>query len=283
MIQRSCHSAGTLPVFLMNLKRESYLSTSGTNFAASGYYRTRIICTQITHSLRRNADYTDDRRRFAALSFRKKLTSANDECEKDMNIFKRLFNKKSKSLPGQSSHNMFSDLGAIKFEFVKIIFSNYPFEPSTAFRKSVFKAEEIKSVDISSIPPAIEINNELLFISAMFKDELIAFCKANNIKSIERPDVWSLILEPYLDTEFTDDKAISNEKLLAEQGLPKETVAVLRQEIGEQMYKYNFDTMLWEWVHLGLEDVLSAMREKYNNEEFREFYIRAMKIALLEK
>ena len=200
-----------------------------------------------------------------------------------MNIFGRLFNKKNKSLPVQSSHNMFSDLGVITFENRNMTFLNYPFEPSIAFRRSVFKAEEIKSVDLSSIPPAIEINNDLIFISAMFKDELIAFCKANDIKSIERTDVWCLILEPYLDTEFTDDKSIANEKLLAECGLTKESVSAMREEIGEQMYKYNFDTMLWEWVHLGLEDVLSAMRTKYSKDEFNDFYWRAMKIALLEK
>ena len=44
------------------------------------------------------------------------------------------------------------------------------------------------------------------------------------------------------------------------------------------MLKYNFDTMLWEWISLGLPDVLQAMRVKYSDEEFEEFYKRAMTI-----
>ena len=49
------------------------------------------------------------------------------------------------------------------------------------------------------------------------------------------------------------------------------------------MYKYNFDTMLWEWVGFSAFDVLRAMRTKYDKDEFREFYKRVMGIALLEK
>jgi len=47
------------------------------------------------------------------------------------------------------------------------------------------------------------------------------------------------------------------------------------------MLKYNFDTMLWEWCFLGTLDVLSAMRTKYKKEQYKEFYERVMKIALL--
>ena len=44
------------------------------------------------------------------------------------------------------------------------------------------------------------------------------------------------------------------------------------------MYKYNFDTMLWDWCSLGLADVLQAMRVKLTDEEFKDFYKYAMKI-----
>jgi hypothetical protein len=57
----------------------------------------------------------------------------------------------------------------------------------------------------------------------------------------------------------------------------------LRAEVEIQMLKYNFDTMLWEWGGFSACDVLRAMRTKYNENEFREFYKRVMKIALLNE
>jgi outer membrane protein assembly factor BamA len=57
---------------------------------------------------------------------------------------------------------------------------------------------------------------------------------------------WSWLLEPYLDTEYTaeDDEKITN--LLIENGFPKQEISKIRNEIEEQMYKYN--SILWEWI-----------------------------------
>ena len=44
------------------------------------------------------------------------------------------------------------------------------------------------------------------------------------------------------------------------------------------MYKYNFDTLLWDWCSLGLHDVLSALRVKYDEKDFADFYKRAIEI-----
>ena len=41
--------------------------------------------------------------------------------------------------------------------------------------------------------------------------------------------------------------------------------------------------MLWEWGGLGAEDVLKAMRTKYDKEDFKEFYDKVMKLALSTK
>jgi hypothetical protein len=60
-------------------------------------------------------------------------------------------------------------------------------------------------------------------------------------------------------------------------------VKSLRAEVENQMLKYNFDTMLWEWGGFGASDVLRAMRTKYNKNEFSDFYERVMKTALLTK
>ena len=66
-------------------------------------------------------------------------------------------------------------------------------------------------------------------------------------------------------------------------GILNEEIDTIRHEVKEQMLKYNFDTMLWEWGGLGLSDVLSAMRVKYDKEKFVDFYNRAMEIQLRTK
>ena len=104
-----------------------------------------------------------------------------------------------------------------------------------------------------------------------------------SIKTTKRPNIWGWILEPFLDTEFTAETDQRLTRLLESYGMTVENVQYLRAEVATQMVKYNFDTMLWEWVSFNASDVLRAMRVKYNKKEFRDFYKRVMEIALLTK
>ena len=49
------------------------------------------------------------------------------------------------------------------------------------------------------------------------------------------------------------------------------------------IYTYNFDTLLSDWCSLGLYDVLPAMQVKYNQNDFRAFYKKALAIDKLNK
>jgi len=164
-----------------------------------------------------------------------------------------------------------------------LIIENYPFEPSIAFGQTMFKADQIDDIDFKSYPPTFRIENELVFLSADKKTELEEFANKNNIKTVERPMIWEWILEPFLDTEYTTESDQRLTILLEKYGLTTDQVKSLRAEVETQMLKYNFDTMLWEWGGLGADDVLRAMRTKYNKDEFTDFYKRVMKIALLIK
>lgn len=186
-----------------------------------------------------------------------------------------MFSSTKKELEG-----MFVDLSTVKFTSDTLEFNDYPFEPSIAFRKKKFTPSEIESVDFSSHPPAVKIGNELLFVSSSLKGDLMTFVKQNNIKIIERPDIWSWILEPFLDTIFSDENNQFLSLKLSQHGFSEAFIFSLREEIEIQMLRYNFDTMLWEWIHLGLKDVLCAMRVKYDKTKFKEFYSKAMEIAL---
>ena len=164
-------------------------------------------------------------------------------------------------------------------DFIKV--ENYPFEPSVAFRQSVFRADQINDIDFRFCPPTIRINDELIFLSAQMKSELKSFAQRNSIKTVVREPVWEWILEPFLDTEFTTETDQRCTRFLENCGLTADQVRSLRMEVENQMLKYNFDTMLWEWCSLGICDVLRAMRTKYNKDEFSDFYKRAMSIAFL--
>lgn len=177
-------------------------------------------------------------------------------------------------------HAMLDNKWEFEIEPDKIIIYNYPFKPSLAFKNAVVFSTEIKNIDVNAYPPTIRVGNELIFISKKHKDKLILFSNFNQLPIVERNDIWSWILEPFLDTEYSDetDKMLT-EKLL-KYGLVESEVFKIRQEIKVQMLKYNFDTILWEWVYLGALDVLFAMRSKYNTEQFTDFYTRVMNIAL---
>lgn len=169
----------------------------------------------------------------------------------------------------------------IAHDFLKI--ENYPFEPSAAYRQSIFRPDQIHDMDIKSHPPTFRTGRELIFLNTDQKAELKNFAERNAIKTVERPMVWEWILEPFLDTEFTAETDQKLTDILEKSGLTADRVKALRAEVEEQMLKYNFDTMLWEWCGFDASDVLRAMRTKYKKEAFKDFYQQVMDIALLKE
>ena len=166
-------------------------------------------------------------------------------------------------------------------DYLKI--ENYPFEPSIAYIQANFKTDQINDIDFKSYPPTFRVGNELIFLMSEKKVELEEFAKKNKIKTVERPMIWGWLLEPFLDTEFRPETDERLTKLLNNYGLTTDQIKSLRTEVETQMLKYNFDTMLWEWGGFDTLDVLKAMRTKYNKDEYKDFYKRVMKIALLTK
>ncbi len=208
-----------------------------------------------------------------------------------MNFFKRISGTSKKPT---DSWTMFStskkevkDLlvssGQLRIENDYLEIDSYPFQPSIAYGQIKISSDIIEEIDIESYPPTIKVKNELIFLTSENRDELKEFALRNNLKTIKRPDIWGWILEPFLDTEFTKETDERLTRLLNEYGLTKEIVNEIRKEVKIQMLKYNFDTMLWEWAGLGAEDVLKAMRTKYDEEGFRVFYDKVMKLALSTK
>lgn len=178
-------------------------------------------------------------------------------------------------------HELLIGLGQVDIKSEFIILHHYPFKPSIAYQHKILNAKEINDIDLKATPLTIRVGDELIFISINHKLELENFATTNQIQLIERPDIWSWILEPFLDTEYTENNHLQISNLLQKHGLKPEQITVLRNEVEDQMLKYNFDTMLWEWCSFDASDVLRAMRTKYNKEEFERFFKQVMNIALL--
>ena len=176
--------------------------------------------------------------------------------------------------------NLICGIGKSKIENERIIIEKYPFLPSFVNKKNRIEKTEIEAICYSSFPPKLKVENEIIFIETKKQDELKQFSERNNINLFETNGNWDMLLEPYLDTEYTEEDNDRIYKRLNENGLSNHEIEKIRIEVEEQMLKFNFDTMLWEWVNLGLLDVLLAMRVKYNQSEFEEFYFRAMEIEL---
>lgn len=160
---------------------------------------------------------------------------------------------------------------------------NYPFEPSVVYPERGIQYSEIIEVHLDKYPPTIKIGEDLIFISKESEEKLREFANRNNIRITERMSNWDWITEPFLDTEFDDEHKERTIKLLESNGILKKEAMELRAEIEEQMNKYNFDTMLWEWGGFGLNDVFSAMKPKLEKKEFRDFYWRAIEIEQRNK
>lgn len=194
------------------------------------------------------------------------------------NIFKQKKNEAFFNSTDYEMNNLLCGIGKSKIQENEIYISEYPFEPSVAYPNKLIKANQIDFICADFGLCKIYVENDIVFVTAEQREEILKFAENNRIKLKKHSWNWDWILEPYLDTEFTADNEKRIEKCLTDVGIDKTETDKIRKEVGKQMYKYNFDTMLWDWCSLGLCDVLSAMRVKYDKPEFENFYKKAIEI-----
>ncbi|GAA0732921.1 hypothetical protein GCM10009430_46560 [Aquimarina litoralis] len=192
-----------------------------------------------------------------------------------MIFFRNIFKKRTKKIIPTL---LFSGIGVSEINEKDIWVYNYPFEPSFAYPEKRISAKDIVSICIAFGTARVILKEDIIFIAAEKKDDLKTFAHKNNIPLSAYSWNWDWILEPYLDTELTEEYQQQVQVLLLENGFSLNEVQMIRKEVGKQMYRYNFSTMLWEWCSLSLPDVLSAMNALYTKEKFREFYKKALEI-----
>jgi hypothetical protein len=153
-------------------------------------------------------------------------------------------------------------------------------------------ASAIRDADPAEAPPEIRtLSGETLFVPAAQREELERFCRACQIPVRKRPDIWGDLLEPFLDTQFTPEQEAVTLSRLRQAGLTDTAIGQIRAKVGPLMLAYN--SVHWEWCHLGLFDLLDAVTTdslpEYLRSRLREmrpepveitrFYAWAMRIA----
>ncbi|MFD9479239.1 MULTISPECIES: hypothetical protein [Streptomyces] len=132
----------------------------------------------------------------------------------------------------------------------------------------VLYASAVQEADPAAVPPEIRTRSgEIVFVTSVRRAELERFCTDHGIPVRSRPDVWGDLLEPFLDTEFDHRHRAATLDRLAAAGVDATEAAAIRERVRPLMAAYN--SVHWDWVHLGLADLLDAARSDLVPEELR--------------
>jgi hypothetical protein len=165
-----------------------------------------------------------------------------------------------------------------RFEPGALVLEGYPFPRGE--RRARIPAEALGEVCVGWFPPTVRTREgEYLFIPAEQAGELAAFASQHGIPYVRRNDVWSLILEEFLDTEFPPELQEGTLRFLESNGVSRAETQAMRELVGKRMLALTVAT--WEWQHYGLHDVLSAMRPFTftTGWSFSRFYEESMRLA----
>lgn len=148
----------------------------------------------------------------------------------------------------------------MKFACDHVVFTGYEFPWASVHPHGVLGASEVRDCYLEVGPLELRtVAGETLFLSWDDKPGLASFCQRHSIPVVRRLDVWGNLLEPFLDTEFTPSQQAATNARLRDVGLSQSAVDSIRARVAPLMRSYNLDSMLWEWGHLGLYDLLKAL------------------------
>lgn len=166
----------------------------------------------------------------------------------------------------------------IRFEPGALVLEAYPFPRGG--RPSRIPAESLGELCVGWWPPAVRTREgEYLFVPAVQARELADFASRNGIPFADRADLWSFILEEFLDTEFSPESQEGTLRYLESNGVSRAETQAMRELVGKRMLALT--AMTWEWMHYGLYDVLVAMKPFTftTGWPFSRFYEESMRLA----
>lgn len=165
-----------------------------------------------------------------------------------------------------------------EFSENSLSFEAYPFRFGALEHSSTLMYSELRSVRLGSAPPALILRQgEIIFIGAQVRDPLTAWAERHGLGKIDLPDSWSLLCEPFVDTQYTPAQARRDSERLGLLGFAEDEIAAIRSRVAPFMLAYN--ATLWDWANLGHYDLLLAYAAHGPGLD-RDFYDWSMRIAL---
>lgn len=159
-----------------------------------------------------------------------------------------------------------------------LIIRGYPFPERSTRTIAAQECEEI----VDWFPFAIFLKNgDIVFVPRPQAEAVTAFANAHNITITRRVDLWSLLLDPFLDTEFDKDWYERTDEILLEHGLTADYTTSMRDRVRKPMLRLT--ALTWEWQYYGLYDVLTATAPIFrkSSRRWQNFYTEALEIARL--
>src|SRR6185436_16892825 len=96
---------------------------------------------------------------------------------------------------------------SVDFSETGIAFSQYPYPAASLAATATVAWSQVVSIDSTATPPEIRVVGEILFVPAPMREALVEWSGRHSVAQVRYIDVWALLLEPFLDTEFNDDDA----------------------------------------------------------------------------
>ncbi|MFG2335167.1 hypothetical protein [Streptomyces yangpuensis] len=139
-------------------------------------------------------------------------------------------------------------------------------EPATA--RQVLPAAAVRDADPAATPPELRtVAGDTVFVDSRDTAALERFCAEHRIPVRRRPDIWGDLLEPFLDTRFDDRHHTATLDRLERGGVGRDEAVRIRRRVGPLMTAYN--SLHWDWHHLGLADLLEAAASDHVPAELR--------------
>jgi len=135
----------------------------------------------------------------------------------------------------------------------------YYFKKGCLKNRSLLPFTEIKEIRINTFPiAAITHQREVIFLPGLQQEEVEKLGFEKKLRLVEPVDIWSLICDEFLDTEFSEEEKERCRKLLEEQGISPEELVQIRKKIKTKMLLLT--AVSCEWMYYGQYDVLLELR-----------------------
>jgi hypothetical protein len=118
---------------------------------------------------------------------------------------------------------------------------------------------EVQEIRLNTFPSTALVNgNELIFLNGLKREAVEEAAIRQGLKTTGPLDIWELICEEFLDTEFEEDLKQRSLRRLEEAGIPPDEVLAIRKRLRHRMMAWTYLSL--EWIYLGHYDVLGNSR-----------------------